>query len=76
MTNLTQELAEMAEKSGMPDEMRAVIARAMDEVDHSGVAPGLAIGDTAGDFPLPDAPGEPVTRADRPPRHLREIFQS
>lgn len=65
MTNLTQELAEMAEKSGMPDEMRAVIARAMDEVDHSGVAPGLAIGDTAGDFTLPDATGEPVTLSDR-----------
>lgn len=65
MTSLTEELAEMAVKSGMPDEIATVIAQGNKEIADAGIAPGLAIGDTAPDFTLPDASGEPVTLSDR-----------
>lgn len=49
----------------IPDEISARIDAALQEVARSGVAPGLAVGDRAPDFRLPDASGRDVALADR-----------
>ncbi len=55
---LTRELAEMAARAPAP--VAARISAANDEVAASGVARGLAVGDRAPDFVLPNAVGQPV----------------
>jgi peroxiredoxin len=45
----------------IPDSISSRINAATTDIDASGVAPGLAVGDTAPDFTLPDALGRPVT---------------
>jgi peroxiredoxin len=49
----------------IPSEIGARIAAAITEVAASGVAPGLAVGDPAPGFTLPDATGREVSLADR-----------
>jgi peroxiredoxin len=48
----------------IPAEIAGRIKTGVDEVTASGVAPGLAVGDRAPSFTLPDALGKPVVLAD------------
>ena len=48
----------------IPEAIGTRIDAGVREIDESGVAPGLAIGDTAPNFTLPDALGQPITLAD------------
>ena len=50
--------------ANIPDAIGARIDAGVAEIDSSGVAPGLAVGDHAPNFTLPDALGQPVTLAD------------
>jgi peroxiredoxin len=48
----------------IPDSISSRIKADTTDIDASGVAPGLAVGDTAPDFTLPDALGRTVTLSD------------
>jgi len=48
----------------IPDAIGSRIKAGVAEIDSSGVAPGLAVGDHAPNFTLPDALGQSVTLAD------------
>lgn len=48
----------------IPESIGSRIKKDTDDIDASGVAPGLAVGDTAPNFTLPDALGRPVTLSD------------
>jgi peroxiredoxin len=48
----------------IPTSIAELIAVGVGEVDASGIAPGLAVGDHAPAFTLPDALGSPVSSAD------------
>ncbi|MGA3354415.1 MAG: redoxin domain-containing protein, partial [Acidimicrobiales bacterium] len=50
--------------ANIPDVIASRIEAGVTEIESSGVAPGLAIGDHAPNFTLPDALGQPVTLAD------------
>jgi peroxiredoxin len=50
--------------ASIPEPIGTRIDRGVAEIDDSGVAPGLAVGDTAPNFTLPDALGDPITLAD------------
>jgi len=50
--------------AGIPEPLSARIATAVAEVESSGVARGLAVGDKAPNFTLPDALGRSVSLAD------------
>lgn len=60
---LTRQLTEYAAQIPGPVALR--LAAAFAEVTASGAAPGLAVGDRAPDFTLPNATGEPVQLAAR-----------
>lgn len=60
---LTRQLSEFAAK--IPDAIVERMRAAAEETMASGVAPGLAIGERAADFALPNATGELVELADR-----------
>jgi peroxiredoxin len=62
-TQLTRELAEMAARA--PATIAERIRLGLDEVATSGSAPGLAVGDRAPGFSLPNAVGQPVDLAQR-----------
>jgi peroxiredoxin len=47
--------------ANIPDPIATRIDAGVSEIDASGVAPGLAVGDRAPNFTLPDALGQPVT---------------
>lgn len=61
--NLNEQLTGQAGKA--PPEVLDKIKAAQSEVEESGVAPGLAVGDVAPDFSLPDATGRPVSLRER-----------
>ena len=48
----------------IPDAIGSRIEAGVAEIDASGVAPGLAVGDHVPNFTLPDALGQSVTLAD------------
>ena len=48
----------------IPDSISSRIEAGTTDIDASGVAPGLSVGDTAPDFSLPDALGRTVTLSD------------
>jgi peroxiredoxin len=50
--------------ASIPEEIGTRIDVAVADVNESGVAPGLAVGDLAPNFTLPDALGQPVALAD------------
>jgi len=50
--------------ANIPDVIASRIEAGVAEIDSSGVAPGLAVGDRAPNFTLPDALGQPVTLTD------------
>ena len=50
--------------ANIPDAIASRIEAGVTEIESSGVAPGLAVGDHAPNFTLPDALGQPVTLAD------------
>ena len=63
---LTRELSELSELAGhVPGPIAERLAAAAAEVTASGVAPGLAVGDRAPDFILPNAVGQPVRLTER-----------
>ena len=49
---------------GIPEAIGTRIDAGVREIEVSGVAPGLSVGDTAPDFRLPDALGKPVALSD------------
>jgi peroxiredoxin len=51
-------------RASIPEPIATRIDDGAAEIDKSGVAPGLVVGDYAPNFSLPDALGEPVTLAD------------
>jgi peroxiredoxin len=61
--DLTRQLHEFAAK--IPEPIGAQIASAVAQVERSGAAPGLEIGDLAPDFRLPNAVGVPVQLSER-----------
>jgi peroxiredoxin len=60
--SIQQELEEMT--ASIPEAIGTRIDVGVAEIDASGVASGLAVGDHAPNFTLPDALGQPVTLAD------------
>jgi peroxiredoxin len=58
---LTEQLAEMLANSKDTDEGKALRLRAIEEVEKSGQAPGLAVGEQIPSFVLPDASGDLVS---------------
>lgn len=50
--------------ASIPEAIGTRIASGVTEIDTSGVAPGLAVGERAPNFTLPNALGQPVTLAD------------
>jgi peroxiredoxin len=60
--SLQQQLDEIT--ASIPEAIGTRIDTGVSEIDESGVAPGLAVGDTAPNFTLPDALGQPITLAD------------
>jgi peroxiredoxin len=61
-SELTRQLEEFS--GNIPAPVAEQIAASMGEVDSSGVAPGLAVGEAAPNFTLPNALGESVSLAD------------
>jgi peroxiredoxin len=59
---LQHQLDEVAAK--IPPEIAARLRAAREEITASGIAPGLAVGEAAPDFTLPDARGQRVALAD------------
>jgi hypothetical protein len=59
MPSVQQQLDEIT--ASIPEAIGTRIDVGVAEIDESGVAPGLAVGDTAPNFTLPDALGEPIT---------------
>jgi peroxiredoxin len=62
LPSLQQQLDEIT--ASIPEAIGTRIDTGVSEIDESGVAPGLAVGDTAPNFTLPDALGQPITLAD------------
>jgi peroxiredoxin len=62
LPSLQQQLDEIT--ASIPEAIGTRIDTGVGEIDESGVAPGLAVGDTAPNFTLPDALGQPITLAD------------
>jgi peroxiredoxin len=62
MTTLADQLNDFTAQ--IPSEIAGRIKTGVDEVTTSGVAPGLAVGDTAPDFTLSDALGQQVALAE------------
>ncbi len=60
--NSLQQLDEIT--ASIPEAIGTRIDRGVGEIDESGVAPGLGVGDTAPNFTLPNALGQPITLAD------------
>lgn len=65
MTSLREQLEDLAASVNRPEEAKAAINRAFADIEEHGLVPGLAIGDQAPDFELPDARGGRVRLADR-----------
>lgn len=65
LSSLKQELDELAASVKRPEHAKAAINKAFEEIEERGLVPGLAIGDKAPDFVLPDAKGEQVRLSDR-----------
>lgn len=65
MGQLTDQLNDLSASFAMPADIQETLRDASDELIQSGVAPGLAVGDHAPDFTLPDASGTAVTLSDR-----------
>ncbi|CNG23730.1 Peroxiredoxin [Mycobacterium tuberculosis] len=65
MTSLREQLEELAASVNRPEDAKAAINRAFADIGEQGLVPGLAIGDRAPDFELPDARGGRVRLADR-----------
>ncbi|MEU8346286.1 Peroxiredoxin [Actinomadura meyerae] len=64
-TSLREQLEELAASVNRPEDAKAAINRAFADIEEQGLVPGLAIGDRAPDFELPDARGGRVRLADR-----------
>lgn len=62
---LNNELRATLENFGLPEEVARTIVRTNAQVEQSGQAPGLAVGDTAPDFALPDARGQQIRLSER-----------
>jgi len=62
LTSTQQQLEEIT--ASIPEMIGARIDSGVTEVSNSGVAPGLAVGEHASNFTLPDALGNPVALAD------------
>lgn len=60
MTALNQRLTALTEELGVPQDVSDVITGELAAVEQAGTAPGLAVGDEAPDFRLPDATGRQV----------------
>ncbi|MGH3243721.1 MAG: peroxiredoxin-like family protein [Spirillospora sp.] len=65
LPSLSERLLAKAASVTRPDEAKKAINDALAELEREGVAPGLDIGETAPDFTLPNAVGDPVRLADR-----------
>lgn len=55
----------MSDPRPSADDLRAIAAAMIDDLRASGAVPGIAIGDHAPDFTLPNAVGEPVRLGER-----------
>jgi peroxiredoxin len=62
LPSIQQQLDEIT--ASIPEVIGTRIDSGVTEIDASGVAPGLAVGDCAPNFTLPDALGQPVTLTD------------
>ncbi|WP_207934618.1 peroxiredoxin family protein [Actinomadura sp. KC06] len=65
LPSLSERLLAKAASVNRPDEAKKAINDALAELEREGVAPGLRLGETAPDFTLPNAVGDPVRLADR-----------
>ena len=65
MGQLNDQLADLSATFALPEEIRTTLQAANIEVATSGAAPGLAVGERAPDFTLPDASGHAVTLSER-----------
>ncbi len=63
--NLNDEIQQVLASYALPHDIVETFAAAMALVDENKVAPGLAAGDHAPDFELPDPHGKPVRLSDR-----------
>jgi peroxiredoxin len=64
MSSLTEELAEMLANSSDSEDAKALRLRAIQEVEGSGQAPGLTVGEVIPEFVLSDAFGQAVSSGD------------
>lgn len=65
LRSLNERLARFAASVNRPEEAKAAINAAFAEIEEKGLVPGLAVGDAAPDFELPDARGGMVRLSDR-----------
>jgi peroxiredoxin len=64
MSTLNADLTALSEQLGIPQAVSDVITNELGQLERSGMAPGLAAGDEAPDFELPDATGRQVRLSD------------
>jgi peroxiredoxin len=62
LPSIQEQLEEIT--ASIPEAIGSRIEVGVAEIDESGVAPGLAIGERSSNFTLPDALGQPITLAD------------
>jgi peroxiredoxin len=62
---LNEEIRHVLAGLAIPEAIRRTIAEAMEEVDQNQVAPGLAVGDSAPDFTLPNPYNQQVALRDK-----------
>lgn len=65
LDSLGEQLAQFAAKVSRPEEAKAAINRAFEEIEERGLVPGLQVGDVAPNFTLPDAKGGQVRLSER-----------
>ncbi|WP_162186166.1 peroxiredoxin-like family protein [Amycolatopsis jejuensis] len=65
LASLKQQLDDFAAAVKRPENAKAAINDAFDEIERQGLVPGLDVGEIAPDFTLPDARGTEVRLADR-----------
>jgi len=65
MARLDEQLTALSTSFTLPEEIRSTLQGANRDLERSGAAPGIAVGERAPDFTLPYASGNPVSLRDR-----------
>lgn len=63
--NLNEEIRQVLAGLAIPESVNRTIVEAMEQVERNRVAPGLAVGDSAPDFTLPNPHNQPVALRDK-----------